>query len=143
MAGVTYILDTNVISDLLKGHPNVQARLRDAMQQEAAIILCQPVLYEVRRGLLWVGATSKQAVLERDFLPLFQVTPLLDGDWALAARFWADAVSTGRQLADIDLLVAAIAARLGAIIVSSDADFDALPVPRHDWRRDLSRSPAV
>ena len=72
MAGVTYILDTNVISDLLKGHPNVQARLRNAMQQDVAI-----------------------------------------------------------------------AARLGAIIVSSDADFDALPVPRHDWRRDLSRSPAV
>lgn len=31
-------------------------------------------------------------------------------------------------------LVAAVASRLGGAIISSDADFDALPVPRENWR---------
>jgi predicted nucleic acid-binding protein len=40
----------------------------------------------------------------------------------------------GNQLADVDLLIAAVATRLGDIIVSSDTDFDALPVKRENWR---------
>jgi predicted nucleic acid-binding protein len=42
----------------------------------------------------------------------------------------------GRQFSDMDLLIAAIAKRLDAILVSSDSDFDALPVTREDWRKE-------
>jgi predicted nucleic acid-binding protein len=51
-------------------------------------------------------------------------------DWEQAARLWADAVSRGKQLSDVDLLIASIALRQNAIIVSSDADFDAFPIKR-------------
>jgi len=40
----------------------------------------------------------------------------------------------GRAFSDVDLLVAAVAERLGGIIVSADADFDALSVLRENWR---------
>jgi predicted nucleic acid-binding protein len=53
---------------------------------------------------------------------------------AKASELWAYAVANGRQLADVDLLVAALAIRHDALIVSADTDFDALPVKRDNWR---------
>ncbi len=57
-------------------------------------------------------------------------------DWILAAQFWADMSRKGRQLAEIDLLVAALAYRLKVTIVSGDNDFMTLPVNRENWRLD-------
>jgi predicted nucleic acid-binding protein len=51
-----------------------------------------------------------------------------------AAHYWSNAVSIGKQLSDMDFLIAALAHRLNAVIVSADTDFDALPVKREDWR---------
>ncbi len=97
--------------------------------------------YEVLRGLLWVGATVKLTVLQDNVLPLFQTVTLTDEDWELAARLWAFSVSAGKQLADVNLLLAAAAQRLDTIIASSDTDFDALPVRREDWRTSILGEP--
>ncbi len=138
MADVSYLLDTNIISDLLRQHPQVTARVQAGLRRGETLGICQPVRYEVLRGLLWVGATAKLTVLQDNVLPLFELVTLTDEDWELAARLWASSVGAGRQLADMDLLLAAAAQRLDAIIASSDTDFDALPVRREDWRTNLS-----
>lgn len=72
---------------------------------------------------------------EEQVRPLFSWVPLIDDDWEQAAQFWSDARRKGKQLADVDCLLAAIAVRLNAIIVSADDDFDALPVNRENWRQ--------
>ncbi len=135
MAGLTpYILDTTTISDLfVKGSP-VQQHIRSAHDAGHRLILCQPTHYEVLRGLLKGNASRKLEVFRSQFVPLFEWVPLVDADWEQAAHFWADTTSRGRQFSDVDLLVAAVASRLGGAIVSSDADFDALAIPREDWR---------
>lgn len=68
-------------------------------------------------------------------MPKFQFLKLENEDWLQAAQFWADAIRAGRQLSDMDFLLAAIAHRMDGVIVSSDNDFDALPVKREDWRK--------
>jgi predicted nucleic acid-binding protein len=73
-------------------------------------------------------------VLREKIIPLLDYIPLDDEDWLQAARLWADTRRQGRQLSDVDVLVAAVAFRRSAIIVSSDTDFDSLPVRREDWR---------
>jgi predicted nucleic acid-binding protein len=93
-----------------------------------------PSIYEVLRGLLKVNATHKPDIFRSKFVPLFEWAPLTDADWEKAAGYWAEATTHGRQFSDIDLLLAAISTRLNAVIVSSDADFDALAVRRDDWR---------
>jgi predicted nucleic acid-binding protein len=85
MAGVTYLLDTNAVSDLLKRHPIVHTRLQAGFRNSDTVCICQPVYYEVLRGLLRGGATTKLAMLRRDFLPFFRWTPLTDDDWMQAA----------------------------------------------------------
>ncbi len=59
MDPVTYILDTNVIADRIRRHPQVLARLTQASETGNVLGLCDPVRYEVSRGLLKVKATRK------------------------------------------------------------------------------------
>lgn len=96
--------------------------------------MCQPVYYELQRGLIAKNQMRKLPFLQSHIMPLLEYTELSDTDWMQAAQFWADANRTGKRLADIDLLLAALAYRLDAIIVSADNDFDALPVKRENWR---------
>ncbi|MCI0555804.1 MAG: PIN domain-containing protein [Anaerolineae bacterium] len=132
MESVKYILDTNVISAMTKGDTAMSARLQQHRSDE--IYLCQPVYYEALRGLLWKGATGKIRTLEK-LRGILLWLELDDNDWTQAARYWAAATSQGKQLADVDLLIAAMATRLDGIIVSADDDFDALGVRREDWRK--------
>lgn len=126
-----YVLDTNVISDLTRGEPDVLAHLR--MHTADTLYLCQPVYFEVLRGLLWKNAPAKLKSLEA-LRGLLTWVELVDEDWSRAAQLWANTQIQGKQLADVDLLVAALTLRLGAALISADDDFDALPVTRENWR---------
>jgi tRNA(fMet)-specific endonuclease VapC len=129
-----FVLDTNVISDLVAPIPNVNVLAKIVAHRQDTLCLCEAVDYEVRRGFLKTGATGRLRVYEQTIKPQFQWVVIVESDWRQAAQFWADTVNKGKQLADIDLLVASVAIRLGAFIVSADQDFDALPVKRENWR---------
>lgn len=73
-------------------------------------------------------------MFEQELMPLMSIMLLEVEYWLQGARFWAESVSRGRQLSDVDLLLAALVFRRGAVLVSNDADFDNLPVHRVDWR---------
>jgi predicted nucleic acid-binding protein len=134
MERLAYILDTNAIADYINRYEPTTTRLRQAIHEGHRLYLCQPVYYEVLRGLIKTGAERKRRIFEEQFAPQLAAVSLTDADWRQAAQFWADASNAGKQLADTDLLVAAIARRIDGIIVSADADFDSLPVRREDWR---------
>lgn len=132
-----YILDTNVISDIVAPKPNPNVlKMIDTYQNET-LCICEAVDYEVRRGYLKSNATARLHIYDTYIKPQFQWIPITQADWRQAATFWADAVKQGKQLADIDLLVAAVAVRLSGIVVSADNDFDALPITHHNWRLPL------
>jgi predicted nucleic acid-binding protein len=129
-----YLLDANVISDLITLHPRVRQRARHARLKGDSLGLCHPIYYELLRGLYWRGASAKLATLNQQVVPLLTWIPLVDSDWEQAARFWADARRQGRQLSDPDLVLSALAYRLGATLISADNDYDILPITREDWR---------
>jgi predicted nucleic acid-binding protein len=130
-----FLLDTNVASEWLGPESGEWDRqVEEKLNAGETVGICQPVYYELTRGLLWKNATRKLAILRDKILPQLQLITLQDEDWLQAAEFWAEARRQGRQLADIDLLIAALAYRLSAVIVSRDTDFDVLPVKREDWR---------
>lgn len=138
MDRLTYILDTNVIADAMNGRNPAAERFFTTVEAGHHVYLCQPVYYEVMRGLLKANATRKQAVFQETIMPALTWIPLTDADWRQAAQFWADASNAGRQLADVDLLIAAMAVRIGGTVVTADDDFDALPVQRVNWRLSVS-----
>ena len=129
-----YLFDTNAMSDLLRPPPDARQWATARRIQGHTLGICRPVYYELLRGLFWRQSTGKQAALSHRILPLFVWLALTDNDWDQAAYFWSNARGKGYQLSDPDLLLAALAFRLSAIIVSADTDFDILPVKREDWR---------
>jgi predicted nucleic acid-binding protein len=130
----TYLLDSNVISDLIVRIEPIRQQVATHLAKGDVLAICRPVYYELLRGLYWRDATTKLSRLNNDILPLLVWRDLETEDWVQAAHFWADATSKGKQLADPDLFLAAIAHRTGAILVSSDADFDIIPINRENWR---------
>lgn len=134
MARLAYILDTNVIADYINNNTQIRQQLETAKKDSHTLYLCQPVYFEVLRGLLRVNATRKLTIFEQQVVPMLTWLPVLDADWRQAAEFWSLTVQAGKQLADTDLLIAALAKRLDAVIVSADNDFDALSLKRENWR---------
>jgi predicted nucleic acid-binding protein len=131
-----YLLDTNVISALIARVPEVRSRFQFHLVQKDSLYICEPVHFEVRRGLIKVDARIKIARFTEEILSQLTWVELMHEDWLLATKYWADMTSKGRQFSDMDLLIAAIAKRLDATLVSSDSDFDALPITREDWRKE-------
>jgi predicted nucleic acid-binding protein len=129
-----YVLDTNVVSDFLKRYPPVTMAIMDALARGDRLLVSQPIHYELTRTLIRHNASTQLNRLNNEILPQFEWVELTDADWLQAAQFWADAVSRGKQLADVDLLLAALAQRLDATLVSADDDFTSLPIQRVNWR---------
>jgi predicted nucleic acid-binding protein len=131
---VIYLLDTNTISYWMEEHPTIIQKVQEHIAQNDVLAVCGPIYFELQRGLLWRNSTAKLTNLNEKILPQLSRVPFTEGDWLQAARFWADATRQGKSIEDVDLLVAAVAYRINAIIVSSDQDFDPLPIQREDWR---------
>lgn len=146
---MNYLLDSNALSDILQAlresgrldmtrpYARVYARLVQSRNLGYDVGLCEPVLYEVRRGLIYAKAHTKLAYLDQ-IRGLLGFVPLTTPDWEAAAQLWADLQSRGRALSDVDLLIAGVSLRTGATLVSADADFKAVPTLAYaDWRAPL------
>lgn len=129
-----YLLDTNAISDFLKRHPVVTASIMQGLANRDRLLIPQPAHYELVRSLMRHNATAQLSRLNNEILPQLEWITLTDADWLQAAEFWAESVSSGKQLADVDLLLAALTQRLDATLVTADDDFDTLPIKRANWR---------
>ncbi len=134
MARLSYVLDTNVIGDYINNHPQVTKHIYQAVADNHQLYLCEPVLYEVVRGFLKVGATRKRAIFDNQLRPLLTNISLIEADWLQSALFWAETTNKGKQLSDMDLLIASITKRLNTTLITSDDDFMALPILRDNWR---------
>lgn len=129
-----YILDTNAISDYIQQFEPTSTRIRQAIRDGHVLYLCQPIEYEVLRGLIKAGAERKRRVFQESFALQLTALSLIDEDWQQAAQFWAEASQAGKQLSDVDLLIAALGYRLNAVIVTRDDDFNVLSIQRENWR---------
>ncbi|MBN8634037.1 MAG: PIN domain-containing protein [Anaerolineae bacterium] len=134
MERLAYLLDTNAVADYLNGVVTVTSRLEQAIENRSLVYLSQPVHFEVVRGLAKANATRKMDIFTAEFAPKLSWVALIDEDWQTAANFWVQTTRIGKQLSDIDYLIAALSKRLNAVLVTADNDFDALPIKRENWR---------
>jgi len=129
---VNYLLDANVVSDLLRGHEPVRSRY---LALASTSFLLSPVVdYEIRRYLLLKGATRNLAQFEALIATWAPV--LFDtSSWKLAAKLWADRHRVGLAIADADLLIAVSALEQDATLVTNNrSDFAGLGLRIEDWR---------
>ena len=136
---MTYVLDTNAVSALMKGTPAVVERLAATAPAEVAIP--QPVLAEIAFGIERRPRSKRRTSLQARFDLVSAELPRAE---------WTDAVSQafgrikamlerrGTRIEDFDAAIAAHALSLEATLVTANLDHivrvPGLPV--EDWSRD-------
>jgi len=117
---LSYLVDTNIISVLLRHYLPTLEGLRRALGSQVRLVLSPVADFEVRRGL--IRNTSVRATQRyHEQLPvLMPYTPLLEEGWFLATRLWADCHRLGEPRPDADILIAAQALRPDAVLVTDN-----------------------
>lgn len=116
-----YMLDTNMVSHLLKEHPDVTRRV-------VAVPMASLCISAITEGELLFGLAKRSEakrlhLVVREFLRRVDVLPW---DSAAAAQYGmvrADLARLGKLLAPLDLLIAAHALCKGAVLVTNDRAF--------------------
>ena len=130
-----YLLDTNVVTQLLKRNPRVVERYRRALELGEQIYFSAVVYYEIKRGLLHLGAEKQLRQLDEEFKNVLYWAPVSDATWDRAAHLWAECRRQGKPHDDDgDLLIAAQAYQLGAVVVTRNTrDFIDLQIGVENW----------
>ena len=133
---MAYLLDTNIVTAIIKKNEKVTSQLREALGRREEVFISCVTYYEIKRGLIATNATRKLL----DFKTLRSRVPIVFLDRIeiveTASEIHADLKSRGHRLEDADILIAATAIALDLILVSHDSDMLRVPGLRlEDWLR--------
>jgi tRNA(fMet)-specific endonuclease VapC len=129
-----YLLDTNIVTAIIKQNEKIAHKLETLNRQNQKIFISAITYYEIERGLLAVKAIKKLSVFE-SLLPKFTI--LLLDDMAIfykAAQIHADLKIRGLPIQEADIFIAATAITHNLILVSHDSDLSRIPeLKLEDW----------
>jgi tRNA(fMet)-specific endonuclease VapC len=120
---MTYILDTNIITALLKGDEKVKKRLEEVILAGQEILINCISYYETKRGLLAKDATTKLKRFDL-FCKAFGLLLLdVEAIFDQAAEIYATLQKKGELIEDADILIASSVRIWDYTLVSDDTDF--------------------
>jgi len=134
---IRYLLDTNVISDLVKPVPPEALVAWMAERRDEELFISSVTIAEIRRGVLEKPAGRKRDALDAWFSgaegpsALFAGRVLLFGERAalIWARLMAEGRAAGRPRSAFDMMIAAIAEAEGCVVVTAnEADYWGVPI---------------
>ena len=134
-----WLIDTNVVSELRRARPSQKVRAFVAGQSGDVLFTSDVTFAEVRFGIEQIDDAARRADianwLDRTLRPLFAGRVLSVTEDALLR--WRLMLEAGRKkghtFSEPDLLIAALAAEAGVIVVSRDvSEFVAAGVPAFD-----------
>ena len=120
---MTYVLDTNAVSALMKGSAAVVERLAATAPAEVAVP--QPVLAEIAYGIERLARSKRRVALQARFDLLCSELPR--ADWTdtvsqMYGRVKASLERRGTRIEDFDAAIAAHALAFDATLVTADLD---------------------
>lgn len=134
------VLDTGPLGRIAHPQPNseIVSWLHAMLDSRATVFIPEIADYELRRNFLLEGLTASVRRLDqlRDILIYI---PISSAAMREAADFWAMARKQGRTTAplealDGDVILAAQAHEVGAIVATENVGHLGLFVETHDWR---------
>lgn len=117
---VRYLLDTNILSDLLR-HPTGRAARRLAIVGEAVVCTSIVVACELRYGAAKKGSSELSGRIEA-LLESLEILPLDKDSDRRYAEIRSHLDRSGRPIGPNDLLIAAHSLALDLILVTDNAD---------------------
>jgi tRNA(fMet)-specific endonuclease VapC len=134
-----YLLDTNIVSHVIRGDiPAVRNRLAGVPMQSVAVSVITQA--ELLYGVAKRGHPKGLATRVHEFLVRVEVLPLTQAVAAVYGDLRASCEAAGATLAPMDVMIAAHAKAVGAILVTRDRAFGFVPdgSPLEDWTQGTS-----
>ncbi|MCD6456637.1 MAG: type II toxin-antitoxin system VapC family toxin [Methanophagales archaeon] len=131
-----YIIDTNIITAIMKSNEKVKRRAQETILLGDAIFINGIRYYEIKRGLLAKDARKQLQFFDQLCKEYGLV--LLDNQsiFDRAAGIYAELQRKGELIGDADILIAAITYTRNFTLVSDDGDFDKIQGLRvENWLR--------
>jgi tRNA(fMet)-specific endonuclease VapC len=117
------LLDTDVLSALMRRESNVLNRTRAYLSSHAVLTISLITRFEILRGLKARMATTKLKAFDA-FCASNEVLPVTEGVVVRAAEIYAELYRSGQLIPDADILIAATAMEHGLIVATNNmADF--------------------
>lgn len=118
---MSYVLDTNAVSGLMKGDLRVLARMRETAKRD--VLVPQPVLAEIAYGIARLPRSKRKESLRHRFELVKH--ELLRAEWtdAVSEAFGeikAQLERKGTRIEDLDVAIAAHAQAREAILVTAN-----------------------
>ena len=113
------VVDTSVWVSVLRGLPGATTATLNGLLDADEVGLALPVRLELSAGV----AKDQRPALRRALSALPVIVPT-DDTWPLIERWIDQAANAGHRFSLTDLLIAALADEVGALVWSLDADFE-------------------
>lgn len=128
------LIDTNIVSMFLRGHPEVRDRFAVYVGEHGKINLSIVTVYEALSGLKHRDAKKQMAAFQA-LVNASEIWSLTEQSVELSAEMYATLRKAGQTIDDIDLLIAGIAAANGFVLVTNNRKhFDRIAeVTVEDW----------
>lgn len=115
------MLDTDILSEFLRGNPMVQSKVDEHLKIYGFISLSIITYYEILNGLLYKDA-RKQLTKFDSFIELNKVIPLTLKMAKTSAEIQADLRKNGNEIGHTDTLIAGIAIVSGLQLITNNTD---------------------
>jgi tRNA(fMet)-specific endonuclease VapC len=130
------LLDTDILSELLKQHPLVVQRARSYLLEHVQLAFSIITRYELLRGLKAKDAHAQEAAFNL-FCQGTRILPLTDRIIERAATLYGELYRQGALLPDADLLIAATALDAQRTLITNNlVHFQRIPqLTIETWKR--------
>lgn len=115
------MLDTDMLSEFLRGNPKVIAKVDEHLENFGFISLSIISYYEILNGLLYKDAKKQMTKFEK-FVELSTVIALTIPMAKAAATIQADLRKKGRVIGHTDTLIAGIAITSGLQLITNNTE---------------------
>jgi predicted nucleic acid-binding protein len=115
------MLDTDILSEFMRGNPKVIAHVDAYLEEHGFINLSIITYYEILNGLLYKDAKRQLKKFE-EFVSLNKVIPLTQRMAKVAAAIQADLRKKGTTIGHTDTLIAGIAITNGLELVTNNTE---------------------
>lgn len=115
------LLDTDILSELFKGHNLVKARVEEYIREHRFLTISHITRYEILKGLKAKNAQKQIDAFNR-FCKYNIVLPITDDAITRAADIYASLKEHGTIISDADILVAAIAITNNLVLITNNTE---------------------
>lgn len=110
-----YLLDTNIVIDVLRNRAGRQ-ELLTALLERGSLLACSPITI----AEIYAGLRSKEETTTEKLLSSFELLPLTSAVCRTAGLFRRDFLKIGKTLSLLDCLIAATAQHYDCILITEN-----------------------